>query len=344
MKLFNYIDNVELSENMKARLIAAAKDAEGAPQKQKMTFASKNLIAIGASAAAIIILFGGLMFFMPRDEGHGGVLSSNTNESAVTTPAPETVASIQATVPTELFTTAEAPAETISPPELPTIPVTERTIPTFDPDTQITVICERSAKEAALRRYRQVFTSAAGEVKSIEIAEVRGFSVYRIDIGTPGSEYGKYYRVEINMMTGEILRDFHFNFIENPVFSKEKVKIISGGQEFEVFERWTHGWGNEMFASGRGVEPWVIYDLLTDIPYSRDFSIEFFEQPDNMQGDRAGHALYSLYNADFENVYEWQDRFTIPRRSGEYYLSIHASWTDEDGNGSSWQFWAKIVV
>jgi hypothetical protein len=355
MKMFDYIDNVQLSESMKARLI---KTTEEVPVKPGLTWASKNLIAVGASIAAIMLFFGGVLLFLPNDDYGVNLVTPSKSNEPITTTAPEPAV----TNSPGTFTSGEA-----------IDPVTTCTLETHsdirvfteppagestEPLETLTVIRidESRAKQIALARYREVYHNANVEIKYVELTTRNRVQFYRIELGTPGCG-SKNFGVEVNAYSGDIVRDYHIRVFDSRTPQTDKIKVISGGNEFGVIEHWHHGsftphGGPSMenpgtSASGRPIDPVQVDELLPVIPYSSDFSIEIVCKNTKITG-------YTIYNWDYDVVAERTESFYVPAYADpaynegithEYIIAVWGEQTVEDETGFHWsafQFWIKI--
>jgi hypothetical protein len=361
--MFDYIDDVKLSPNMKARLITTT---ESTPERSRLTFASKNLIAIGASVAAIMIMFGGLMFFLPNDnygnnnDGHG-VLASN----AVTSHQSEANLVTATYIPsTDISVTTMENNPPLTDVALTEAPVTEApssnatTITRENPDTPRAITPSR-AEEIALERFHEGWWQG-GEIKSNESAMRKNKRVYRIEVGRKYDDYVAV-RIDICVSTGEIIKEYDLIQLNNVSgASTDMVKIVVNRMQFGVIANWNHGSfmpldpevGGGMSASGSSLSPWHVSGVLPAIEYSSNFRIEVVNPDVNIN-------RFSLFDEDYDAIYEWQPSFTAPTRPGVYYLAIWGDtntvgygtvWTDSGtaevmGNRwSSYDFWVKIVV
>jgi uncharacterized membrane protein YkoI len=276
---------------------------------------------------------------------------------------PETIEDIETPVePDELEIIQDAdepdqPDETAEEPDEPVIAEPPDEPPPVAPtEPQAAEISAQQAEATALERFNLLWFDSApgfsGEIKSTELTAQRGERIYRVEVGQDNTD--ALLRVDINVQTGEIIREYQFVWHDvEPNFTKDIVYIFSGGTEHAPHQHWHHGSFEThpnpddpdepltgYSASGFPLSPWDVDKFLTAIPLQADFEIRFAQS-------HSGNALYTLYNDIYEEVYSFADKFTPPTQAGEYILAIFTSLHTEDEDGVYWnayQFLVKLAV
>jgi len=345
MKLFNYIDNVELSQSMKNKLIAEVQET---PQRQGLSFASKNLIAIGASAAAIILMFGAVMMFLPNGDDIPEPLASDTVTTGGTTGG-NMGTTPGAAFPTEpaMTTIATEPPATTGEVEWTAVPET-----TWQEQGRDRLISAREARVIAIKRYTEGTERTDVEVKSLDMmADEHGFFGYRIELWSPRTDDKPYYRVDVDGKTGEVVREYRINFMQSDYlwFSSDIIKVVSGGREHSL-QHWRHHTQtiyhepDEFGAQGvsGGGRPLYVSDVgefLNVIVYNSDFEVVAADDSVTITG-------YWLYNYEYDIIDNVECLSSLDEIKN-CIVAVGVEQNTEDEKGFHWnayQFWFKIQV
>ena len=158
---------------------------------------------------------------------------------------------------------------------------------------------------------------SVGRVRAAGI--MTGFDEYRFGPQEP-------YTIEQSIVT--IQRMYEFATQVDPYYyERGRVWVVSNGIEYEPHVHFMHGVVSiaGMPMSGSGV-PFSFENVVADLPViavTDDFRVV-------ISGADATNVHYSLYDADFENIYRGADELQLPDEAGVYMLFVYVTWTAGD--------------
>jgi hypothetical protein len=287
-----------------------------------------------AGLAAMLMLLVSAVVFVPNWNGED--MTPLSSDTATTNKTTEPISlSAPPTTNTEPPYTPASPALTETSGNAPgtTAQTIDSTTVTTTPRNEIT---EEQATDIAFARFREIWGESQGVIVGIASGDV----FYSIEITRVG-ETEPLMKFDISMKSGEIIREYDLSNLSDARFTKDRVMIVEGGNEYEVLEQFLHAWSEEMSASGMAmIEPWEANERLNIIVYTSDFRVEFKDS------QHLSSARFVMYDSNYNLIYNDASQFSPPPPNpGVYFLEIAASWNNEEtGSGSAHQFWAKIVV
>jgi len=106
-----------------------------------------------------------------------------------------------------------------------------------------------------------------------------------------------------------------------PAYEVGRVIIIASGTEYEPYAHFAHGTTRYMSVSGMPFMLEVVARQLQEIQHTSDFQVI-------IEGEHASSVSFSLYDENFDAIYEGKDSFVLPTETGVFLLNVSIRWSN----------------
>lgn len=108
----------------------------------------------------------------------------------------------------------------------------------------------------------------------------------------------------------------------NQAASVGDVKLVSAEVQYTPFQNMLFSLENGLCADYERIHPKDIVDQLDAVLISDDAHIV-------ISGKTTGQQYYTLYDAQYKEIYARQDHFVLPDEPGRYVLCVEVTWGTE---------------